>query len=80
MHASNAQFELFHTAHDLSGSWSGGIASGRGICRPAGIRGHAGDYKNSGNELNKLFRINDITFFDVANYAHFARKRAQIER
>jgi hypothetical protein len=80
MHASDAQFEVFRTARDLSGSWSGGTALGRRIVRPAEIRRPAGNYKNSGNELNKCFKMNYITFFDVANYALFARKRAQIER
>ena len=80
MHASNAQYELFHTAHDLSGAWSGGTALGRRIVRPAEIRRPAENYKNSGNELKKCFKIKDITFPDAANYAHFTRKRAQIER
>jgi hypothetical protein len=62
MHASNAQFEVFHTAHDLSGAWSGGTALGRRIVRPAEMRRPAGNYKNSGNELNKYFKMNYITF------------------
>jgi hypothetical protein len=69
MRTSNAQFERFDTAHDLFGGWSGGIASGRGIVRPAEIRRRAGNNKNSGNEAKKSLKTNDITFLDAANYA-----------
>ncbi len=34
--------------------------------------------KNSGNELNKCFRINDITFLNAAHFALFACKSARI--
>ena len=34
--------------------------------------------KNSGNEAKKCLKIKGITFFSAANYAHFARKLAQI--
>jgi len=36
--------------------------------------------KNGGNEAKKYLKTNDITIFDAANYAHFTRKFAQIER
>jgi hypothetical protein len=34
--------------------------------------------RNSGNELNKYFKINDIAILNAANNARFARKSAQI--
>jgi hypothetical protein len=80
MRASNAQFDLFHTAHALSGGWSGGIASERGIAWAAEIRRRARNYKNSGNEAKKSLKTNDITFLLAANYAQLTRRFAPIER
>jgi hypothetical protein len=34
--------------------------------------------KNRGNEAKKWMKTKDITFFNGANYAHFARNFAQI--
>jgi len=34
--------------------------------------------ENSGNEAKKWLKTNDITFFEAADYARFARKSALI--
>jgi hypothetical protein len=34
--------------------------------------------KNRGNEAKKWLKTKDMTFFNGANYAHFARNFAQI--
>jgi hypothetical protein len=39
-----------------------------------------GKTQNSGNEAKKWLKTKDITFFNGANYAHFAHKLAQIVR
>jgi hypothetical protein len=36
--------------------------------------------QNSGNEAKKWLKTKDITFFNAANCARFARKLARIER
>jgi hypothetical protein len=36
--------------------------------------------QNSGNEAKKYLKRKDITFFNAANYVHFARRFAQIAR
>ena len=48
--------------------------------RKEGKAGNQEKMKNSGNEAKKYLKTNDITFFNDANYARFARKFAQIER
>jgi hypothetical protein len=80
MRAINTQFELFHTAHVLSGGWIGGNASGFGIARLAENRGRARNYKNSGNEAKNSLKTNEITFFSAANYAQLTRRFTPIER
>ena len=80
MCVSNAQFESFHSAQVLSGSWSGEIASASGIARLAENRRGARNYKNSGNEAKNSLKTNEITFFSAANYAQLTRRFTPIER
>ena len=80
MCVSNAQFESFHSAQVLSGSWSGEIASASGIARLAENRRGARNYKNSGNEAKNSLKTNEITFFSAENYAQLTRRFTPIER
>jgi hypothetical protein len=74
MHALNAQFEFFQTAHVLAGDRNGGMQQGSKV--PGW--GSEQKYKNTGNEAKKLLKTRDITFLNAANYARFACKLAQI--
>jgi hypothetical protein len=49
------------------------------IARDRVIQTTTRNYENRGNELNKLFNINDITFFNAANSASLARNLSAIE-
>jgi hypothetical protein len=70
------EFETFDIAHVSVAGWDRGMPQGSKLPGWVSTR----KYKNSGNELNKSFKTNDITFFDAANYARFAYKSAQFER
>jgi len=74
MHALNAQFAIFDTAHAPAGNWNGEEQQGSKL--PG--RGSALKYKNSGNEAKKSLKTNNITFLNAANYARFGCESAQI--
>ena len=77
MRALNPRFERFDVAHVPAGALDCGKAAGFEIVRLAEIRRRGREYKNSGNELKKCFKMKDITFSSTANYAHFAHTLAQ---
>jgi hypothetical protein len=78
MHALKAEFELSNNLHVLARASMG--ESGRfEIAREGVIRTIARIYENRGNELNKCLKTNDITFFNAANPAPFARNLSAIE-
>ena len=55
-------------------------AAGFEIARLAEIRRREREYKNRGNEANKLVKTKDIAFLNAKHSAHFTRRFAQIER
>ena len=77
MRALSPRFERSDVAQVPAGAWTAETRPGFEIVRLARIRIRRREYKNSGNELNKCFRINDITFLNTANYARFAHTLAQ---
>jgi len=72
----NPKFEPFGTAYVLAGR----NAAGFEIARLAEIRRREREYKNRGNEANKLVKTKDIAFLNAKHSAHFTRRFAQIER
>ena len=76
MRVLNPKFEPFGAADVLAGR----NAAGFEIARLAEVRRRSRKHKNRGNEAKKWLKTKDINFFIAANYVHFARKFAQIER
>jgi len=73
MQALNAQFEFFDVARvpaDQSGT-----RQGSALTRRVRVR----KYKNRGNEAKKYLKTKEVTFWNVANDAHFRRQFAHIE-
>ena len=68
------EFVPFDIAHVSVAGWDRGMQQGSKLSDCASTW----KYKNSGNELKKWFKTNDITFFDAANYAHFGCNSAQV--
>ena len=78
MRALKAEFELCSNLHVLARA-SVGECDRFGIARRREIQRAARIYENRGNELNKCLKTNDITFFNAANYAPFARNWSAFE-
>ena len=78
MDALKAEFELCNNLHVLRLA-SKGDRGRSGIAWEREIRRTARKYENRGNELNKCLKTNDITFFNAANAARFARNLSAIE-
>jgi hypothetical protein len=78
MRESEPKFELFDIAHVGAGNSILGDVAGIGIALRGETRGTAREYKNRGNKAKKWLKTKDITFFEGANYARFARNLAQI--
>jgi hypothetical protein len=78
MRALKAEFELCNNLQVLTRA-SVGECDRFEIAREREIRRTARKYENRGNELNKCLKTNDITFFNAANAARFARNLSAIE-
>ena len=72
MRALNAEIELSDTARVAAGAWISGMRPDSKLPE----WGIAREYKNSGNEAKEYLKTKDITFFDAANCARFARRLA----
>jgi len=77
MDALKAEFELCNNLHVLT-LVSKGDCGRSGIAWEREIRRTARKYENRGNELNKCFTTNDITFFNAANSASFEHNLSAI--
>ena len=80
MREMDPKFELFDIAHVRAGDWIVGDATGTEIARLVEALGTVREFKNTGNKAKKWLKTKDITFFNAANCAYFARKLARIER
>jgi len=78
MRALKAEFELCNNLHVLTRA-SVGEGDRFEIAREREIQTTTRIYENRGNELNKCLKTNDITFFNAAKFAHFARNLSAIE-
>jgi hypothetical protein len=78
MDAFKAELELCNNLHVLARA-SVGERDRSEIAREREAHTTTRVYENRGNELNKCLKTNDITFFDAANSAHFARNLSAIE-
>ncbi len=78
MDALKAEFELCNNLHVLTPASKGGRGRS-GIAWEREIRRTTRKYENRGNEAKKWLKTNDITFFNTANFAFFARNLSAIE-
>jgi hypothetical protein len=78
MRALKAEFELSNNLHVLARA-SVGECDRFEIARERVIQRTARKYENRGNEAKKCLKTKDITFFNAANSAHFARTLSAIE-
>jgi hypothetical protein len=77
MRALRVEFEFSSTSQVLAEASNGKEVGGRD--RPVGgIPRTARKYENRGNKAKKYLQTKDITFFDAANFAPFARRFAAI--
>ena len=79
MHETDAKFELIYIAPVLAGEWIVGAVAGTEIARLGGTGATAREFKNIGNKAKKWLKTNDITVFNSANCARFARNLPRIE-
>ena len=78
VHALKAKFELSSNLHVLA-SASVGEGPRFEIAPEWGIQRTARKYKNRGNEAKKCLKTKDLTIFNGADSAHFARNLSAIE-
>jgi hypothetical protein len=78
MHALNATFELFDTAHLQAAVWNGRMEQDSKLPGRGKPKGSQKEYKNSGNEAKEYLKTKDITFFDAAYFALSVRGSAPI--
>ncbi len=78
MRALNPTFELFDTAELQAAAWSGRVEQGSNLPEGGKPKESQENTKTVGTNSREYLKTKDITFFDAAYFACFARRTTPI--